>query len=93
MVDAVLAQVAAVLAETGPAHHRAFAETDGADPEWPMWYADVSIGRLRSLLGAELTQSRLIYLLIAAERAHRGGEDWPGFYARFIISDLALNSS
>ena len=26
--------------ETGHAHHAAFAATDGADPEWPIWYAE-----------------------------------------------------
>ena len=26
--------------EAGHAHHAAFAATDGADPDWPIWYAD-----------------------------------------------------
>ena len=26
--------------EVGEAHHQAYIETDGADPEWPLWYAD-----------------------------------------------------
>ena len=29
-----------LLVETGRAHQAAFAATDGADPDWPIWYAD-----------------------------------------------------
>ena len=25
--------------ETGQAHHQAFLSTNGADPDWPIWYA------------------------------------------------------
>ena len=41
MVDKKLAQqLEELLRETGEAHHQAYIETDGADPEWPLWYAD-----------------------------------------------------
>ena len=29
-----------LLRETGHAHHAAFAATDGADPDWSIWYAE-----------------------------------------------------
>ena len=29
-----------LLLEAGRAHHAAFAATDGADPDWSIWYAD-----------------------------------------------------
>jgi hypothetical protein len=33
-------QLEELFRETGEAHHRAYIETDGADPEWPLRYAD-----------------------------------------------------
>ena len=32
--------------EVGEAHHQVHIETDGADPEWPLWYADYLRERL-----------------------------------------------
>ena len=29
-----------LFAEAGPAHHRAYFAVDGADPDWPLWYAE-----------------------------------------------------
>jgi hypothetical protein len=33
-------QLEKLLRETGRAHHQAFIETNGVDPEWPLRYAD-----------------------------------------------------
>src|SRR3712207_8998070 len=38
--------------EVGQAHHQAYIETDGADPEWPIWYASFLQERLGSLINA-----------------------------------------
>lgn len=35
-------QLEGLFNEVGEAHHQAYIETDGADPEWPLWYADYS---------------------------------------------------
>ena len=32
--------LADLLLEAGCAHHAAFAATDGADPDWAIWYAE-----------------------------------------------------
>jgi NAD(P)H-hydrate epimerase len=32
-------ELTALLIETGQRHHRAYQESDGADPEWALWYA------------------------------------------------------
>ena len=32
--------IAGFLVQTGQAHHKAFEATDGADPDWPIWYAE-----------------------------------------------------
>ena len=33
-------QIAELFQKTGSDHHQAFIETDGEDPEWPLWYAE-----------------------------------------------------
>jgi NAD(P)H-hydrate epimerase len=89
MTDAELrCQLEELFHETGEAHHQAYIETDGADPEWPLWYADHSRERLNALLGATLTKSELIYLIVQAanEQTSRApGGNWPHYWARFFI--------
>ena len=74
--------------ETGTAHHHAFEATDGVDPEWPSWYAGHLHSSLNDRLGAKLTKSELVYLIVAAEK-QRVREDpdapWPGYYAQFVL--------
>jgi hypothetical protein len=76
-----------VFREAGEAHHQAFIGTGGDDPEWPLWYADYVLERLRTLLDAEFTKSQLVYLLITAsaeQRLKAPGADWAWYYARFF---------
>ncbi len=83
----LLRQLTDLFREAGPAHHRAYLETDGADPEWPLWYADFLHERLGKLLGARFTRSELVYLLVCADKEqalHAPGADWPSYYARFF---------
>lgn len=84
-----VSQIARLLAEAGEAHHAAFADTDGADPDWPIWYAEYLVDRLGTLLGATLTKSELVYLLVTAdrERSRRApGARWPEYFARFFVT-------
>ena len=81
-------QLQELFREVGEAHHQAYIQTDGADPEWPLWYAKFLQGRLHHLLHASFTQSELVYLLIlvANEQPLRApGADWPNYYAKFFI--------
>ncbi|HYN86953.1 MAG TPA: hypothetical protein VER55_00415 [Ardenticatenaceae bacterium] len=81
-------QIAELLREAGKAHHQAFIETDGADDEWPLWYADYLHGRLNALLEAPLTKSDLVYFLVfaAKQQQRRGsGGDWPTDYAELLL--------
>lgn len=79
--------LAELLAAAGAAHHEAFVATDGADPEWPLWYAEFLLGRMGEHVDDPMTKSQLVYLLVGADRAHAGSsEPWPEFYARFIRS-------
>ena len=78
--------------ETGRAHHAAFAATDGADPEWPIWYAEHLQTPIADALGTPFTRSRLIYCVMDAdfEQAARAPEsDWPEFYADQFVERYA----
>ena len=57
-----------LLKEAGEAHHQAYIDADGPDPDWPMWYAGYLRDRLASRLKAPFTQSELVYLLCALHR-------------------------
>ena len=81
-------QLAELLALAGERHHEAFADTDGDDPEWALWYAEFLHGRIDSLLGTSTTRSRLVQCLMNAADAHmerEPAEPWPSSYARFIL--------
>lgn len=79
-----------LLSQVGPAHHRAFAATDGEDAGWPAWYATWLLERMPEL-PTEIDESRLAKLLASAAETHKtsgSAEDWPGFYARFLTEHL-----
>jgi hypothetical protein len=74
--------------ETGDAHHQAFFEADGADPDWPIWYAEYICDRLGKLLNAEFTKSELVYLIVAAEKERSSrapGSNWPVYFTKFFL--------
>ncbi len=53
-----------LLLEAGHQHHQAYIDTDGDDPEWPIWYAEYLVDKLPPVLGQALTKSRIVYQLI-----------------------------
>ena len=76
----------------GRAHHAAFAATDGADPEWPIWYAEYLQEPLTLALETPFTKSQLVYCVMNAdfEHAARSPEsDWPKFYADQFVERYA----
>ena len=78
--------------ETGRAHHASFAATDGADPEWPIWYADHLQTPIADALGTPFTRSQLIYCVMDAdfEQTARAPEsDWSEFYADQFVERYA----
>ena len=82
-------ELANLLNETAEAHHEAFAATEGEDADWPIWYADYLLDKMRQMLKAKFTKSEFIYLLVSAEKKNgvvTPGAYWPRFYANFIIS-------
>jgi hypothetical protein len=82
-------QLEELFRETGEAHHQAYIETDGADLEWPLWYADYLRERLGVLLDASFTKSELVYLLILVAYelpASAPGANWARYYARWFLT-------
>jgi len=81
-------QLEGLFREVGEAHHQAYSETDGADPEWPLWYADYLRERLALLLDASFTRSELVYLLVMVANEQpltAPGANWARYYAKFFI--------
>ncbi len=87
-----LDELTAVLAAAGPAHHAAYIETDGDDPEWPLWYAGHVADDVRRILERPaLTVSRLVWAFVNADQSHRKqapDEPWSRFYAERFLEEL-----
>lgn len=91
-------KIAALLREAEPAHGQAFIETDGEDPDWPLWYAGYLQESLSEALGVTLTKSELVYQLVDLEKTRNieaPDAEWPDFYAEALVeraeaSDLGL---
>lgn len=84
--------ISALLVEAGKAHHQAFVATDGADPDWPIWYAGYLQEPLEKLLQTSFTKSELVYCLMNAELerdALAPESDWHEFYAGHFIEHFA----
>jgi len=81
-------ELAALLKETAEAHHEAYRDSDGFDPEWASWYAPYLHTRIGDRLQGSPTRSELTYMVIKARRQHDAAADgspWPEYYARVIL--------
>ena len=79
-----------LFSETGQAHHQAFIEADGYDPEWPIWYADYLYDRLLPLLEVDISKSELIYLLVHLSKVQpvdAPDASWSRYYARYLVEN------
>ncbi len=89
-------RVAELLAETGRAHHEAFAATDGADPDWPIWYAEYARDKFAERFGMEFTKSQLVYCLMNADIEHQArapDSSWTEFYANEFVEHCARSEN
>jgi NAD(P)H-hydrate epimerase len=87
--DTTQAELIRLLEKAGEAHHAAYEETDGADPDWPIWYADYLHADLTRLLKATFTQSELVYLLVGLDKEvqqRAPGANWHRYYAKALIA-------
>ena len=85
-----------LLTETGKAHHEAFADTNGEDPDWPIWYADYARDKFAERLGMEFTRSALVYCLMNANFEHEARapeENWVDFFADLFLDRCAPSAS
>lgn len=74
--------------QSGPAHHQAYLATNGADPEWPLWYADYLHEPIDHRLPGQLTRSELVYFLVLAEKKRQAevpSASWPEYYADLLL--------
>ena len=81
------AELETLLVETGHKHHQAYAESDGADPDWALWYASFLQAQIWDGLGRLLSRSDLVYLLKLGDIEARASDDpsqWSTIYARLI---------
>ncbi len=88
--------IKALLVETGEAHHKAFEATGGADPDWPIWYADYLRDRFADQFGIEFSRSQLICCLMNASFEHEArakDSEWSGFYADELVERYAAAES
>lgn len=88
MIRYPIEELAALFREAGEAHHKAFAASNGEDPEWPTWYARYLAPRLQQVLGGVVDQAALAADLRRADDEYGKGDGkqpWPEFYARWFI--------
>lgn len=85
-----------LLRETGHAHHAAFEATDGADPDWSIWYADYLKAPMTQRLDTNFHRSQLIYCLMNADFDHQAqspDSDWSEYYADEFIERYAASEN
>lgn len=86
MSSSKIQELAALLEQTGHAHHQAFIESDGADPEWALWYASHLQNPISDLLQHKFTQSLIIYELVRMDKtADIDNSPWPEVYAMELL--------
>lgn len=77
----------------GYVHEQAFLQTNGDDPDWPIWYAEILKDKINNLLDTQFSLSNIVYFLIQFENDRRlflEKNDWPSFYADKMIDKLPL---
>jgi len=73
-----------LLSQAAAAHHEAFLESNGADPEWPLWYATYLTPRLPEVSNFMGTRSELVFWLVRLAEEHQATDSaipWARFYA------------
>ena len=89
MSQDIINQIDSLLQATGHAHHQAYIETDGADPDWPLWYADYLLDKLPQLLNASMTKTEIVYVLVSLDKEQQTlapGAKWTHYYAKSLVN-------
>jgi glutaredoxin len=88
MDNELMQRISELLEQAHLAHAEAFADVNGVDPDWPIWYADHLHGAVSEVLGVEVHKSQLIYCLMEADIEHQAlsaDSPWPVFYAKHLM--------
>ncbi|KAA1249190.1 NAD(P)H-hydrate epimerase [Mycobacterium simiae] len=93
MTSISVSELTDLLTETGDRHHQAYADSDGADPEWALWYSGYLQARLWDRAGRLPSRSQLVALLQSAERRFGSAAGWPQRYARHLLAGLDTDGS
>lgn len=81
-------RLADLLGKTKQAHLEAYIETNGADPEWPTWYADYLVDKLPEHLGVALTRSDIADQMVHLSQKQpqdAPDADWARYYAQSLL--------
>ena len=81
--------IAELLKQSGRAHHQAFIEVNGADDDWPIWYADYLVDKLNQLLSTSLTRTQIVVLLVELDQQQKAtapDANWTEFYAKELVN-------
>lgn len=83
-------RIADLLREVADLHHRYYRLTDGADEDWPTFYARwlVHHSELPDVLGQRPARSEVVHLLVRAERELADAADWAAAYAELLVRQL-----
>lgn len=86
--ESIQAQLVQLFEQVAEAHHQAYLATDGAHPDWPIWYAEYLHEDLLRVLEAKFTVSELVYLLVGLDKEvaqHAPGANWHRYYAKALM--------
>ena len=87
-MDERIADLAQLFRHAAVAHHEAYSATDGADPDWPLWYADYLYDKLPDHLHKTIGKEELVDELTRLDEAVKsgnGGDDWAIYYAEQFL--------
>ena len=84
-------RIATILEEAERAHASISRLTNGADPEWPLFYSWwlINWSELPKVVGAAPVRSELIFALMTLDREYRGerpADPWPAYWAQRLAS-------
>ncbi|MGD2057849.1 MAG: hypothetical protein PVF85_12860 [Anaerolineales bacterium] len=85
-------QLTRLLIKVAKAHHHAFEQVNGEDPEWPRWYAENIQADFEALLDRSVSVDGLADLLKRFDELHEEEapeEKWMRFYAHKLLEFYA----
>jgi hypothetical protein len=89
----IFKQIQRLLQLAAKEHHKAYRETDGFDPDWPMWYAEYLHKQLIKILNASFSKQELSDLLILMDKEYSlnpSETDWASFYTNWLLKNFPL---